>query len=818
MIRIAAIVIALLASRVVAQEIRVAPGVVELTGPNASQQLSVVRVQGDKAVADVSGRARFSSSNPKVAIVDAQGIVRAVGDGEATVTATFGSITGTAHIKAIKTAESLAPNFRIHVVPVLTRLGCNSGACHGALAGKGGFKLSLRGYSPEDDHFVLTRQALSRRVNRQEPSKSLMLLKPTLSLPHGGGLKLEVDSPEFRLLADWIASGAPGLSPTDPKLTRLEVVPPEATLKLKDQLQIVVRGWYSDGHAEDVTRWAKFTSSEDLVATVDERGGVKVGGHGEAAINVLFGSAVVSARVAVPFPNEVPADVFASAPRTSFVDDLVLKKLAQLRIPPSAVCSDREFIRRVFLDCIGVLPKPAEVDAFLKDTRPDRRAKLIDSLLDRPEYVDYWTYKWSDLLLISSRKLPMPAMRSFSQFVRQSVADDTPWDQFARSILTAQGSNLKNGAANYFVLHKDVADLTESTTVTFLGMSLTCCRCHNHPMEKWTQDQYWSLANMFSRVAVKNGDRGGEFTIHSQPEGDALHPKRGIAMPPTPLDGKPAVGDRRLAFANWLTAPENPYFARAFVNRVWRNYMGRGLVEAEDDLRQTNPASNEELLSAVAADFVKHHYNVKHVMRLIMNSATYQRSSLPVEGNKTDDRFYSHYLIRRLPAEVVLDAYSDISKIPTAFSKITIGVTGGDAPTADYPLGMRALQIPDTQLVSQFLDAFGRPERGQTCACERQSESSVTQALHLNNGQTLNDKLRDKKSRVAEWIDEKIDNDETIRRIFALALSRPPSASELTRFRTLLAEAVAEPGATRREAIEDLVWSVLTGREFLFNR
>jgi hypothetical protein len=712
------------------------------------------------------------------------------------------------------------PSFRNHVIPILTRIGCNSGACHGALAGKGGFKLSLRGYAPEEDYFVLTRQAGARRVNRAEPSKSLILLKPTTVLPHGGGLKLEVDSPEFRVLADWIANGAPGPSPNDPRVERIEVSPTKRVLKPNDTLQVEVKAFYSDGSSADVTRWAKFASSEDLVAGVDESGLVKVMGHGEAAISALFSNHVAQARIVSPYAEPVDPKLFAGSPRHNVIDEHVLKKLETLRIPPSPQCTDREFVRRAFLDAAGILPTPEEQAAFLKDTRPDKRARLIDALLERPELVDYWTYRWSDVLLISSRRLAQPAMRSFYQFVRQSVADNKPWDRFAREIVTAQGSNLHNGAANYFVLHKDISDLTESTSVTFLGMSITCCRCHNHPLEKWTQDQYWSFANLFSRVGIKNGDRGGEFLVQSLPEGDVLHPKRGEAMPATPLDAKPATPgtDRREHFAAWLTAPDNPYFAKAVVNRVWRNYMGRGLVEAEDDLRQTNPPSNAELFDALAKDFIAKGYDVKHLMRSIMNSAAYQRSSVALEGNKADDRYYSRYLIRRLPAEVVLDTYSYVTGVPTAFTKVSVGQSGGDAPTGDYPLGTRALQLPDTQLVSQFLDAFGRPERGQTCSCERQSESSVTQALHLNNGKTLNDKLRDSKSRVEDWMKEKIGDEEAVRRVFELALCRPPRADEQADLLKIMNEAARDPQNSRREILEDVFWSVLTGREFLFNR
>jgi hypothetical protein len=801
-------------------ETRIAPDNIVLTGPQASQRLLVLNTAASQIDGDRTNAAKFSSSNPAIVTVDESGTVHAKGDGEAIITARVGNDQATVKVKVVKTQEPFEWSFRNHVVPLLTRLGCNSGACHGALAGKGGLKLSLRGYAPPEDHFVLTRQANARRVNRQEPAHSLMLLKPSMALPHGGGLKLEVGSPEYSLIADWIASGAPGPTASDPKITRLEAFPHEAVLKPNDQLQAIVRAWYSDGHAEDVTLWAKFASSEDLVAGVNENGQVKVLGHGEATISVMFGNLVASLRVTSPFAQPIDPKVFAQSPRHNFIDELVLKKLAALRIPPSPQCTDREFIRRVFLDAAGILPTPEEQQRFSSDSQSDKRARLVDALLDRPEFVDYWSYKWSDLLLISSRKLPQPAMRAFYQYVRQSVADNRPWDQFARGIITAQGNNLQNGAANYFVLHKEISDLSESTAITFLGMSVTCARCHNHPLEKWTQDQYWSMANLFSQVGVKNGDRGGEFFVQSQSDGDVLHPRRGVPMPPTPLDGKPipANRDRRQYFAQWLIAAENPYFAKALVNRVWRNFMGRGLVEAEDDLRQTNPPSNEELFDALAKDFIAKGYDVKQLMRTIMNSAAYQRSSVPLAANKSDDRYYSRYLIRRLPAEVVLDAYSDATKVPTAFTKIAVGSSGGDSPTGDYPLGTRALQLPDTQLVSQFLDAFGRPERGQTCSCERQQESSVTQALHLNNGQTLNDKLRDKKSRVEEWLKENVNDQEAIRRVFILALCRAPTAEEETRFTKILTEAAQDPQSTRREALEDLFWSVLTGREFLFNR
>jgi hypothetical protein len=803
-------------------DLKLLPAATVLTGSNAGQQLILVEETEGQLTGEVTGPARFVSSNPMVATVDSAGMVRAIGDGEAIMTASQGGRQATAKVKVVKAKESSTPSFRNHVIPMMTKIGCNSGACHGALAGKGGFKLSLRGYDPTGDHFVMTRQALGRRVDKLEPAHSLILLKPTMAVTHGGGQKLDVGSPDYEVLANWIAAGAPSPAPEDVRIQRLEVMPPSAVLKPKDTLHVLVRAWYSDGHAEDVTRWVKFNSSEDLVAAVDADGKVRVAGHGEAAITAWYSNLVATSRIASPFPTKINPRMFTGAPRHNYVDELVLKKLDALRIPPSTSCTDSEFIRRAYLDTVGILPTPEEVQKFVGDSAPDKRARLIDALLERPEYVDYWAYKWSDLLLVSSRKLPQPAVWAFYQFIRESVADNKPWDRFARDIITARGNTLHNGAANYFVLHKDVTDLNESTSVTFLGMSITCCRCHNHPLEKWTQDQYWSMANLFARVALKNGDRGGEITVQSQPSGDVLHPRRESAMPPTPLDGKPlrldGTIDRRQYLADWLTAPENPYFAKALVNRVWRNYLGRGLVEAEDDLRQTNPPTNEDLFNALAKDFIEHHYDVKHLIRTIMNSATYQRSSMPLPENTADDRFYSHYLIRRLPAEVILDAYSQVTGVPTPFPEIQVGSTTGKAPYSGAPAGTRALQLPDSLVISPFLNSFGRPERAQTCSCERVQDSSVSQALHLNNGQTLNDKLRAKNSRAEQWTKEKVSDEVAVRRLYLLALCREPTVNEWDRFKGLLADAAKDAQTSRRETLEDLFWAVLTGHEFLFNR
>lgn len=817
---LSSLTVLLATTQVQAIDLRVYPPEVAISGPNRTQQLLVVLEENGRVVADLTANARYSSSDSKIATVSSTGLVSAISPGEATITAGSADKSTRVKVKAV-TGGDAGWNFRNHVLPTLTKVGCNSGACHGALAGKGGLKLSLRGYDPDTDFFVLTRQALGRRVDLTKPADSLVLKKALRAMPHAGGKRFEEGSDHHTALLNWVAAGAIGPKDTDPRLVRVEVFPKAALLKPKDKLRVVVRAVYSDGTLEDVTRWGKFGSSEDLVAGVTDEGLVTVAGYGEATVSVNFGSKVATLTITSPYPNMVGAATFTRPPRNNFVDEQILRKLELLKLPPSGPCTDEEFIRRAFLDTCGVLPKPDEVKSFLADSSPKKREKLIDRLLDRPEYVDYWTMKWSDMLLVSSRKLPQPAMWAFYRAIRQKVADNEPWDRFARSVITSSGSTLTNGTGNFFVLHKDVSDLAESTAVTFLGMSLTCARCHNHPLEKWTQDEYWAFANLFARVGLKNGDRAGEVLIQTRADGDALHPRRGVPVPPTPLDGKPLPAesplDRRAHFANWLTSPDNPYFAKALVNRVWKNYMGRALVEAEDDLRETNPASNRELFDALAADFVAHRFDVKHLMRTILNSAAYQRSSKPQPANAADDRFYSRYLVRRLPAEVILDAYSDITGVPTPFDQTKSAAGDAVTPTKSYPAGTRAVQLPDSLTASRFLEAFGRAERVQTCSCERTADASVTQALHLNNGQTLNDKLRSPNSAVSKWQAEGLADSDIVDRVFLLALCREPTASERKKFLKILAETTKDNAQARREAIEDFVWAVLTGREFLFN-
>jgi len=743
--------------------------------------------------------------------VDEKGVVTAVRDGRALIVIRDGDRRASTMVEVERAGAPYPLTFRNHVLPVLTKVGCNSGPCHGALAGKNGLKLTLRGYDPEADYLSLTRQATARRVNPMEPARSLMLLKPTLAVSHGGGRRFATSSAEYRVLSQWIAAGTPAPSDADPGLAALEVFPAAARLKPGDEQPMIVRARFSDGHAEDVTRWARFTTNEGAVASVGDDGVVKVQGTGEAAISAWYLSKVVTARIASPLPAPVDPAVYARAPRVNFIDAAVLRKLQELNIEPSPLSSDAEFIRRVHLDAAGILPEPEDVRAFLADGRPDKRARLIDALLERPEFVDYWAYKWSDLFLVSSRSLQSNAMWAYYNWIRASVAANKPWDQMAREILTASGNALSNGAANYYVLHKNPIDVTENVAVTFMGFSLTCARCHNHPLERWTQKDYYQMANLFSRVAIKNGNERGDIIVFTARTGDVNHPRLNAPLPPRPLDGRPlpldAPLDRREYFADWLVAPDNPFFARAVVNRVWKNFMGRGLVEAVDDIRDANPPSNPELLAALTRDFVERRFDVKQLARTIMNSSTYQLTSKPTPANAADLKYHSHYIAKRLPAEVIIDAIGQVTGVREVFP--------------GYP-GRRALQLPDAAVDSYFLTAFGRPPRITPADSERQQEPSITQALHVINGDTINRKLAAPRGLIASLAASGVDNKTAVERLYLAALSRPPSHHELRTLTQAIEEAIARdtvaPETARRRVLEDLAWAILTGKEFLFNQ
>ncbi|MEX2287841.1 MAG: DUF1549 and DUF1553 domain-containing protein [Planctomycetaceae bacterium] len=786
------------------------PSSIVLDGPKSQQTLLVQEMRGEQVGAQVRDGIAFQSSDEKVVRVE-NGSAIPVGNGQATITAKVGNRTATVEVTVARQEAKADWTFRNHVQSVLSKAGCNSGACHGAAAGKNGFKLSLRGYDAKYDYFAITRQSGGRRIVPSDPGRSLFLTKPTGAIPHKGGIRFDVDSKEYRVLAEWLAAGHPGPSDADPRLERLEMLPSDVMLAPKATQQFVVLAHFSDGRVEDVTRWAKFTSTNLTVAKVDDFGKIDVLGNGVGAVGAWYLAHNVVGTVTVPYDVPPAADVYTKAERNNVIDDLVLDKLQRLNIRPSEPAGDSEFLRRAYLDTIGVLPTIDEARAFLSDPTPDKRARLVDQLLARPEFVDYWTYKWSDLLLINSERLRPKAVETYYGWVRKHVEDNTAWDAFVRELVTAKGSTLENGAANFYSLHEDPPEMAETVSMAFLGMSINCARCHDHPLEKWTNDDYYAMAGMFARVRGKGwgGDRGsgeGDRLIFANTEGELIQPRTGRAQQPRPLDGVPvsfdSTADRRIALAEWLTAPQNPYFTRAITNRVWANFFGVGIVEKVDDLRLTNPASNEKLLAALSDYLVASRYDLKALMRTILTSGTYQRSSRVQPGNEADERLYSRYYPKRLKAEALLDALSQVTGTPTTF--------------AGYPAGTRALQLRDSKVASYFLNTFGRPERTLTCECERSNEPSMVQVLHIMNGDTINAKLEHEKSRVSQFVSAGAAPEQIVDDLYMSALARTPRSDEKAKILQVLAEAAADE-KQRRLVIEDLYWSVLSSKEFLFN-
>ncbi len=715
-------------------------------------------------------------------------------------------------------AESVS--FRHDVLPVISKAGCNTGGCHGALAGKGEFRLSLDGYDPFTDHYNITRETRGRRIEFGDPARSLILAKPTTALKHKGGRVLEPESRDYNILVDWIRQGAPGPKADDPTLERLEISPAEAVLKKGDHASLKVQAFFSNGTDKDVTPWARFSSVDASVADVDEKTGeVTVVGHGEGAITAWYSSQIVIARIVSPFPNEIPESAFVPPATENIIDEHVGNKLRQLNLRPSPICGDSEFIRRAFLDTIGVLPTPEETVKFLEDDLPEKRVALIESLLARPEFVDYWSYRWSDLFLVSGKKLRPAAVKSYYQWLRKQIEGNVPWDQFVRKVVTAKGSSVENGATNFYAVHQDPETMAENVSQAFMSLSINCARCHNHPLEKWTNDQYYSFANLFARVRAKgwggdarNGD--GIRTLFVEPRGDLIQPRTGKPQPPASLDAEPLdaehPGDRREALADWLTSPENPYFTRSIANRVWAAFFGQGIVEPVDDLRVSNPASNEPLLAAISHYLVEHKYDLKALMRLILRSETYQRSSLALPENAGDTRYFSRHYPRRLMAEVLHDAIASITSVPSGFTQIQLS-DGSKRKTEFYKVGTRATQLFDSAVSSYFLKTFGRNAREITCECERSSKPSMVQVLHLSNGNTLNDKLRKKDSRIASMLEMK--PAEIIELAYLLCVSRKPSDAERSDLLEVFKGASEEE---KRPFIEDLFWALMTSREFLF--
>jgi hypothetical protein len=709
---------------------------------------------------------------------------------------------------AVAGSPPAAVSFELDVLPVLTKAGCNAGACHGKARGQNGFQLSLLGFDRDFDYTAIVEEARGRRVFPAEPQRSLLLLKPTAQMPHGGGKRLRVGDAGYEVLRRWIADGMPRRDAAVLTLQRITVEPAECVLAAGGSQPLRVTAFYSDGSVRDVTGLTAFQSNESAIAAVKSDGLIRAGTiPGEAAVMARFMEQFAVCNVLIPLPETVPADCYARLPRANFIDGHVWEKLRRLGITPSEPAGDATFLRRAFLDVIGRLPTPEEVRAFLADPSPDKRSVLIDQLLERPEYADYWANKWADLLRPNPYRVGIKAVYNLDAWLRDSFRKNKPYDQVVREIVTAQGSTFRDGPVTVFRDRREPAEITPMVSQLFLGIRLECAKCHHHPFEVWGQDDFYSLAAYFARIGRKGTGvsppiSGSEEIIFTAPSGEVKHPLTGKVLPPRPLFGKtgPLDADRdpREVLADWIVGDDNPYFARVIVNRVWADLMGRGLVEPVDDLRATNPPSNGPLLDALAQHFREQQYDLKKLIKTITTSYVYGLSSTPTPRNRADTRNFSRRYRQRQRAEVVLDAISDVTQAPETFAAL--------------PPGSRAVELWTFRSQSVFLDSFGRPDPNQDPPCERTSDTTVVQALHLMNAPNLHRKITSDTGRAATLAAGNRAPADVVEELYALFYARRPSAEEMA----ICLKVFEEEGATRRQAIEDLMWSLLNTPEFLF--
>ncbi len=711
-------------------------------------------------------------------------------------------------------ADDRAVSFRHDVLPTLTKLGCNSGTCHGTPTGKAGFRLSLRGFDAALDRDTLTRETGIRRINLVEPDRSLILLKATNQIPHAGGRLIAADSNDYRILHGWITAGANDDSSTAPAIAALVITPERHQLEpAQSSITLRVTARFADGVERDVTTLCKWSSSDDAVAGVNRQGEVNRKRRGEAGITAEFCGRFATSKL--QFRETVTGYQSPQIAAKNFVDRHVLTKLAQLEIEPSPLCSDTVFLRRATLDLTGRLPEPSDVRAFLADTQPDKRERLIDQLLDSPAFADWWAMKWSDRLGNNQRFTGKFGAMKYHAWIRAAMAENVPEDVFARSILTASGPNYENPPASFWRRMRvggigtevDAELAAEEVSQLFLGIRIQCARCHNHPGERWTQDDFHGLAAFFKRIKFKQGEYFNhtydkEDVVYLLNKGDIQHPRTGTVVPPTLLDAGPVtIGpdeDRRIAFANWLTAPDNRWFARNSVNRMWFHLFGRGLIDPVDDIRDSNPPSHPELLDELAREFVASGFDRKHVLRLIAKSHVYQFDFRPTVTNADDVKYFSHAQIRLRPAEALLDAISQATDVAESFP--------------EAPLGVSAVSLPDGEYKHPFLEAFGRPARSLACECEREASTTFQQALQLVAGKTVAQKLHSDNGRAARLAASTQSPTEIIDELYLATLSRPADSAE----RELLLTVFNQSGSERRAVIEDVLWTLLNHREFLF--
>jgi hypothetical protein len=773
----------------------VSPASVTLDNPEAVQQLLV---RSPESPADLTRLATYEILDPKIAGVDATGLIQPKGEGRTVLVVRHGKEEMRIPVEVLGLRSPAPVSFETQIVPILTKRGCNAGACHGKAEGKNGFKLSVFGFDTAADHQALVAEGRGRRVFPASPENSLLLRKATGQISHGGGRRIPGDSLDHARLRRWLVEGARFGAGTS-AVTAIEVEPKQQVLGFGGTQQLCVTAVAADGKRHCVTLDAQYDSNAASIAGVDPRGWVKAGDvPGEAAILVRYLGHVTVCRVTIPRPGVR----FPRPPEANFIDRLAWDKLERLGIAPSEPADDATFLRRVFLDTIGTLPTATEARAFLADTRADRRGRLIDALLQRPEYPDYWAMRWSDLLRVDRDMITPAGAVAMTRWLRRQFADNRPYDEMVRTILTARGSTADEGPASIYKALTTPELMSRSFSQLFLGVRIECAQCHHHPSERWGQEDYYALAGFFTGVGRKTLP-GQPEAIFAQKGSELNHPRTGKPVPAHALGAAPAdfsgAPDRRAVLAQWMTSPDNPFFARAIANRLWAHYFGRGLVEPLDDLRATNPATNEPLLDELAKHLREAKFDMKALTRTLLNSRLYQLSGQAQSSNTSDEQNFSHSLPKAIPAEVLLDAISQATGVPEKFN--------------GWPEGYRAIQVWDNRMPSYFFRVFGRPVRASVCECERSNEPSIAQALHLMNSEEIMGKIQARQGTARRLARSDKPPREVIDELYLGTLSRYPTDNE----RSLMLKVFDEAGADRQGAVEDVLWALLNMRGFVYN-
>ncbi len=785
-------------------ELRVEPATVTLVHPRRPCSIIVTTRSADGLTVDLTTQAKYESSDAKVLTVDAKGLITPVANGKARVTVSSNGKTAGIDVEVKLPATPVPISFRHDVMPVLSKAGCNMGACHGYSLGKNGFKLSLRGADPAADYDWLTDEFFERRVNRHDPPASLILAKPTGDVKHEGGLRFRKDSAAYQTLLGWITEGANSDVEDPVHLESVSIYPPQAVVAPGTDLHMQLVAHYSDGTRRDVTPLGIFNANTESVAGVNEAGLVSARMLGETAIVARFERMFATANVIVLKPDASfqPTPV----PTDNLVDAAVIRKLNALGITPSPITDDATYLRRVYLDLIGIQPKPEEVEKFIADANPAKRAAVVEALFARPEFVDWWSLKWGDLLQNTRSKISPQGVYAFREWIRSSIGANKPIDQFARELLVARGGALEDPTSAYFAVSADTDETIQRTTEVFCGVRMLCAKCHPHPFENWTQADYYGLHSFFNQVTVKQDPRlrnvgNARSVMLNLAAGDSTNPRTNKPQPPRFLGGvEPkleANTDRRIAYAAWLTSPENPYFAKSLTNRVWSYFFSRGIIEPVDDIRTTNPPINPELIDVLTKDFVEHKFDLRQLMRRIVTSQTYQRSSVPNATNKHDEVNFARAVPRRLAAEALLDSVVQATGVAEGFN--------------NAPGGFTAAQLPDANVQSDFLSLFGKPMRAQACECERDNGSNMLQALSFINGKAMLGKVTAGNARPAELVNKKLPDDQLIAQLYLWTLARPATDQE----KQIALAFFKNYGDKKLDAAQDLMWALMNSRDFM---